>query len=493
MAQQNALTVADATSPVMQHVATAKVAALIDNYLIGTDLTGKRLIADLMVQMTLNPKLQRCTPQSLFQCLVFAAQRKRSFGPYGVWIVPRDVKDDDGVKALTAIPQLSYQAKNTSAREKGAEQVQSEVVLKDEAFEVIRDAGVIVDIKHTIDYLSRPKPTTANVVGGWGVVAMPGGGRFFRVLTKHDLERSHTASPTRTGGPWISDYEAMCRKTIEHRMNEDFVGDFTQYGGGVGAEPPPVQVALPPGETKADLADELFARVENLEPTILERAQMIFEVCETPEQVAALKKSEDFKSVWLKATPDERDQIGSMGQKRMATLEAAAQARAEQPAQEQAGADTPAPMQSPNADTAADELAARVADPAAEVQGDAAPTLPTPEAEEGQDGPQDDSHPAKDGEQAEPVAPPAFPALPAQVSKYINTAGSVLQRIDQEVRGQWMGLGQQPDAVAGAIKAHKNEWAKLLIKATPGESNAFSTYQKAILAALKVAGLPCEV
>src|SRR3990167_2813813 len=439
MAQQNALTVADATSPVMQHVATAKVAALIDNYLIGTDLTGKRLIADLMVQMTLNPKLQRCTPQSLFQCLVFAAQRKRSFGPYGVWIVPRDVKDDDGVKALTAIPQLSYQAKNTSAREKGAEQVQSEVVLKDEAFEVIRDAGVIVDIKHTIDYLSRPKPTTANVVGGWGVVAMPGGGRFFRVLTKHDLERSHTASPTRTGGPWISDYEAMCRKTIEHRMNEDF------------------------------------------------------EVCETPEQVAALKKSEDFKSVWLKATPDERDQIGSMGQKRMATLEAAAQARAEQPAQEQAGADTPAPMQSPNADTAADELAARVADPAAEVQGDAAPTLPTPEAEEGQDGPQDDSHPAKDGEQAEPVAPPAFPALPAQVSKYINTAGSVLQRIDQEVRGQWMGLGQQPDAVAGAIKAHKNEWAKLLIKATPGESNAFSTYQKAILAALKVAGLPCEV
>ena len=159
MAQQpNQLVVVTERHQVIKALATPEICALLDQYLGGTPLTGKRLITDLAVQLSIKPSLLRCSLPSLFQCLTFAAQHKTTFGPYGVWIVSRDLKEDDksqGAKIPTAMPQLSYKRKIQTAKEQGAFAVFSDVVLKGEPFVVHKDGGVITGI----DFI---KPTPLN-------------------------------------------------------------------------------------------------------------------------------------------------------------------------------------------------------------------------------------------------------------------------------------------------------------------------------------------
>jgi len=75
-----------------------------------------------------------------------------------------------------------------------------------------------------------------------------------------------------------------------------------------------------------------------------------------------------------------------------------------------------------------------------------------------------------------------------------NDKLTVLRGIDNEIRGQWMGLGSQSDAVVAVFKSHQAGWGKALAQwASAGEANAYTTYKKLVLDALKAAGFPHEV
>jgi len=317
----NQLTVVTPQHPAVEGVVTKRVAAQMDTYLEGTELTGLKILTDMMVALTENPKLQNCSRQSLYKCALFAAKHKRSFGPYGVWMVPRDMKDKQGkVYATVAVPQLAYQSKNTSARERGAFIIQSEVVLKGEAITIHKDGAIIQSIDHEIDYFHRPKPTPANVVGAYGVVQQFDGRRFHKVLTKHDIDRSQSAAASKSG-PWATDYEAMVRKTVEARMQEDYVGDFTQYGGGIAAGPPPSLEQIPESVPGKDLATEFFEREAHYEPTQYERAQAMVETARDVEAVDAIKSRPDWPDIWNGLSDGERKAVATMAKARKAELQ----------------------------------------------------------------------------------------------------------------------------------------------------------------------------
>jgi hypothetical protein len=344
-----------------------------------------------------------------------------------------------------AIPQLSYQAKNTSARERGAFSIQSEVVLKGEPFTVHKDGGIIKSIDHEIDYTGRDLPTEKNVVAGYGVIQQVDGKRFYKIVTRNEINRARNTASTKrdSATPWNTDYEAMCRKTIEARMQEDYVGDFTQYGGGVAAAPAPVLEGEPQATPGGDLADALFARAEHYEPTVMERAQAMFEVCETAEQVSGLKATDAFKQLWLDASKDERDQIGSMGQQRHNELDA--QARSENDdAEKQTGGGAPAG----DGTVPAGGEGATPASPPVEHDG--------AEVQAGLDL----------GGEDEPTAlgqPPAFPTLPESVLPFAEAKkGHPIKAVVKELRDAWSKLSEEPGSVEALLRRREAAWGGMV-------------------------------
>lgn len=485
----NALQVADASNPTIRQLSQQKVFDLLDNYLEGSELTGQRIVLDLMTMCTTRPELLKCTPQSLFRCLVFAAQHKRTFGPYGVWPVPRGQE---------AIPQLAYQSKNTSAREKGALDIYSEVVLDGEPFKVHRENGIIVSIDHEIDYTKRAKPDPKNVVAAWGVMPLRDGRRFYRVLAKHEIDRAHQAAASKSG-PWATDYEAMVKKTVEHRMGEDFVGDFTQAGGGSYASMPqgePEQAKMP----GPDLASELFSRMEHAEPNAYERALMMVQTAQTVEQVDGLKSLPEWPGLWRDCTPEERQAIADEAKARKVAL----QEEAKQEQQEGQGGgdtgeaatspggspDTPPPSSDEQQEQESSGGGAPEATSEAGANEEAASTPPENAGEGAPETAAEDTGPEPDDDELAD-SPPVFPDLPEKVAKALkDDKHNALKAVDAEIRGAWAKLGQEPGAVVDLIRKRQAEWGKSLSQA---EMTLYSAFKKAALDALKAAGLPSEV
>lgn len=169
---------------------------------IGTE----RFTRIALTELRRNPKLAACNPMSLLGALMQSAQLGLEPGPLGqAYLVP--FKDEVtfivGYRGLIDLFRRSGEMESIVARE----------VREHDQFEFWVD--------ETGDRL-RHVPTLTGERGQayayYAIARFRDGGQLVHVMTRDDVERHRKRSRAKDSGPWVTDYDAMARKTVIRAM-----------------------------------------------------------------------------------------------------------------------------------------------------------------------------------------------------------------------------------------------------------------------------------
>ncbi len=74
--------------------------------------------------------------------------------------------------------------------------------------------------------MHKPKPCKADtpVIAAYFVAVLPAGGRHIEVMWRDDVDAIRSRSKSSDSGPWVTDYNAMCCKTVTKRGMKPFMG-----------------------------------------------------------------------------------------------------------------------------------------------------------------------------------------------------------------------------------------------------------------------------
>lgn len=164
-------------------------------------------------------KLRECEPLTIIQACMYAAQLKLSVDPLlgEAWLIPRLNRKLSPARyqcnmqiGANGLRKLAMR----SGRVKGA--IKCEVIRKEDYFTYEEADG-------SPSIVWRPNlgvEKRGDVIGAWAVANFTDGGRLVRVIDRNELERAKQKSESgrRNQGPWSTDYEAMCRKTVLSRL-----------------------------------------------------------------------------------------------------------------------------------------------------------------------------------------------------------------------------------------------------------------------------------
>ena len=183
------------------------LAALLPKY-----LTPERMIRGVLAQATRNPKLLQCTPISILNGVLVAAQLGLEIGRIrgGGYLVPFKNKKTGQYEA-TFIP--DYRGLMNLAFLSGIVFDPPRAVHKGDEF----DYGYGLDSHLT----HKPKgdADAKTLTHVYAVARVKGEPHpFFTVLTRHDVELTMNRSRAKDDGPWITDYEAMALKTVVKKL-----------------------------------------------------------------------------------------------------------------------------------------------------------------------------------------------------------------------------------------------------------------------------------
>lgn len=164
----------------------------------------KHMDADRMTRIALTvlrqtPKLMQCKPESLLGALMTASQLGLEPGPLGeAYLVPfgTEVTFIPGYRGLIKLAWQSGQLKNIDAH----------VVHEGDAFDY--EYGLEPHLKH--------KPTLetpGRATHIYAVATLLNGGSAFVVMSVADVEKIRKRSKAANSGPWVSDWDAMAKKT----------------------------------------------------------------------------------------------------------------------------------------------------------------------------------------------------------------------------------------------------------------------------------------
>ncbi len=157
------------------------------------------------------PTLMECSAQSLLGALMLSAQTGLEPGPLGhVYFVPRRNKGTMecqwmlGYKGIIELARRSGKITSIEARE----------VCERDHFEYAY--GLNEKLEHA-PYMGGER---GPIVAFWGKAEFVGGGHYFVVLSKADVDKAMQRSDAgkKGWGPWVTDYAAMGRKTVIRRM-----------------------------------------------------------------------------------------------------------------------------------------------------------------------------------------------------------------------------------------------------------------------------------
>lgn len=152
-----------------------------------------------------NPALGKCEPLTVLGGLMTASQMGLELGPLGkAYLVPYGNKAQliIGYRGLIDLAWRSGQLKSIEARE----------VKANDAFEF--EYGLDSKLKH-VPSLAGDR---GDIVAFYGVAHFKDGGHYFLVMSKDDVEQHRKRSKAKDSGPWVTDYEAMGRKTCIRAM-----------------------------------------------------------------------------------------------------------------------------------------------------------------------------------------------------------------------------------------------------------------------------------
>jgi len=149
-----------------------------------------------------NPALLRCTPRSIIASIHKAASYGLDVGPVGqAYLVP--YKE-------TAQLIIGYRGMITLARRSGElASIEAREVKENDEFEF--EYGLYPRLRHVPALANRGK-----LVCFYGIAQFINGGSYMIVVDLDTIEEHRRQSPTgnRPDGPWMTNYEAMGRKTV---------------------------------------------------------------------------------------------------------------------------------------------------------------------------------------------------------------------------------------------------------------------------------------
>jgi recombination protein RecT len=161
-------------------------------------------LARVALTVKANPDLLKCSSASLLAALMLSAQLGLEPGPLGhCYFVPfkNEVTFIVGYRGLIDLARRSGQITSIEARE----------VRPDDDFEF--EYGLDGRLVHRPNLDQRGDP-----VAYYGVAKFKDGGYYFLVMSKADIERHRERSKAKSNGPWVTDYDAMARKTVIRAM-----------------------------------------------------------------------------------------------------------------------------------------------------------------------------------------------------------------------------------------------------------------------------------
>lgn len=179
--------------------------------LFGNKQEAVRFLRIVGLQFAKQPELQDCRPESVLASAVQCAKlgldpgRTAHFVKFG-----KDCVLLTDIKGHIELAIRSRAMNNVS-------HFTTEVVFGGEPFEVER--GTVNEIRHRPRYESRGDgKTSQDVAAVYAIVSYMGGAKDFEVMTVQQVEHVRSKSRAKDGGPWVSDWGEMARKTVLRRL-----------------------------------------------------------------------------------------------------------------------------------------------------------------------------------------------------------------------------------------------------------------------------------
>lgn len=171
-------------------------------------LTVERLIGLTMLATTSSPQLRQCTPGSVIQALMQAAQLGlEPGGPLGhAYLVPYGT-------VCTMIPGyrgLFFLAVDSGAIKKGV----ARLIFEGDHFEWTQGVEERIDHRPNL----KGDRSDAKAIGAYAVVWHPDGSTQFEVMNRAEIDRVRAASKASKNGPWVDWYGEMAKKTVVKRL-----------------------------------------------------------------------------------------------------------------------------------------------------------------------------------------------------------------------------------------------------------------------------------
>lgn len=219
-------------------------------------------IATTVLRQT--PALARCTPESFLGALLTASQLGLEPGPTGdAYLVPYG-------NVCTFIP--GYRGLIKLARNSGQlVDIWAEIVYTNDVFAV--KLGLHRDLIHEPADGDRGKPTHV-----YAAAELRDGGRPFIVMTVAEVEAIRARSKAGRNGPWVTDWEAMAKKTLVKQLSKwlPLSAEFTS-------------AAVLDGTIRTDIGDLVDVQPDYVDGEVLADQPAVEAAPEHPPQDAKLR------------------------------------------------------------------------------------------------------------------------------------------------------------------------------------------------------------
>jgi len=168
-------------------------------------VSAERLTRIALTMLRTSPDLQHCNPESFLASVMLSAQLGLEPGPLGqAYLVPYkgEVTFILGYKGILELARRSGQLLSIEAR----------TVHANDRFDYA--FGLEPRLEHVPADDDRGDP-----IKWYGVARFRGGGSYFEVLSRADIERYRKRSAAPNSPAWRDDYDAMAKKTVIRRMS----------------------------------------------------------------------------------------------------------------------------------------------------------------------------------------------------------------------------------------------------------------------------------
>jgi len=179
-------------------------------------VNAERLIALALEAKMRNPKLAKCSPESVINfCKKCAEAGTDRIGAGGMWAVPFFNKKTSNYD-MTPIPDWRLIVEKASSA-KVIKTASAKVVHEKDQFEF--EYGLNPQLIH--------KPNLADpgkCIAAYCIITFPDNTKDFTVMNLEEIESIKKRSKTSGAGPWVTDFEEMARKTVIKRALKIFEG-----------------------------------------------------------------------------------------------------------------------------------------------------------------------------------------------------------------------------------------------------------------------------